>query len=335
METKIVDKFLPNAEAVRQEALDSKFIDWPAPDGEVYKRVCVTEVPGLQDAIEKVMGPVEMLGMGYRLNYNLEEPNHAIHSDLGWGTHAAVVYLSDGPSGTAFWRHKETNTTSISKGQLELLSAIKDDWNNEEKWDIESYVNMEFNRGIIYESKNYHSRYPFQAFGWDAESGRLVAVAFFNLKRPEIKIRKATRDDLRRIVEMAGRFYPFTSYWTFSKIPFHPEQAAIVAETMIDNGVLHVAEVDGDVVGMIGLILIPFIFNPDFIHAGEIIWWVEPEWWQGGVGEMLLDSIEDPIRESGATHIQMIDLPNSNLSAAKLYEKKGYKLTERSYTKVI
>lgn len=148
-------------------------------------------------------------------------------------------------------------------------------------------------------------------------------------------IRTATNNDLRRIVEMSERFYPYTSYWTYSKIPFLPEGAALVAESLIENGVMNVLELEGRVVGMIGVIFIPFIFNPNYIHAGEIIWWVEPEYQGSGWGEELLRSIDGKCKEANATHIQMIDLPNSSLSAARLYEKLGYVLTERSYTKVV
>lgn len=38
----IVDDAVPNALALRAEALRASFVDWPAPDGEVYKRVCLT-----------------------------------------------------------------------------------------------------------------------------------------------------------------------------------------------------------------------------------------------------------------------------------------------------
>lgn len=179
MELMVFEQFLPNCNEVREHALKSGFYDWLAPDGEVYKRVCLTDVPGLRDAIEKVMGPVEMLGMGYRLNYAGENPNHAIHSDLGWGTHALVLYLADGPSGTAFWFHSGTQTKSITIGQTDLLDQIKDDWNKEEKWRLRDFVGMSFNRALIYESKLYHSRYPFAAFGSTPENGRLIAVAFF------------------------------------------------------------------------------------------------------------------------------------------------------------
>lgn len=175
----LFEHFLSNPQQVREHALKSEYIDWLAPDGETYKRICITDVPGLLEKIETVMGPVDMLGMGYRLNFNGERPNHAIHSDLGWGTHALVLYLSEGPSGTAFWYHKATGARSITVGQVELLEQIGDDWNNEEAWELRNFVESKFNRAIIYESKLFHSRYPFEAYGVEPNDGRLIAVAFF------------------------------------------------------------------------------------------------------------------------------------------------------------
>lgn len=173
----VIDDFLPAS--VRDDALRAAYIDWPAPDGEVYRRVAIAEVPGLREAIERAVGPVDMLGMGYRLNYAGELPNTAIHSDLGWGTHAAVVYLADGPGGTAFWRHKATGATRIDAGDTELFERLRDDWHDPVQWERVELVEMKLGRGLIYESALFHSRWPFAAFGDSPETGRLIAVAFF------------------------------------------------------------------------------------------------------------------------------------------------------------
>lgn len=178
---RIFDNFLPDAQSVRDEALSSEFIDWQGPDGEVYKRICITEVPGLQGRIEEVMGrPVHMLGMGYRLNFGGEMPNAAVHSDMGWGTYALVIYLSDGQGGTAFWRHKETGAHRIDPGDFDLFAKVNGDWNDESKWYMHQLVPMKLGRALIYESALFHSRHPFAAFGNGPEDGRLIAVAFFS-----------------------------------------------------------------------------------------------------------------------------------------------------------
>lgn len=175
----IVDDFLPDAKSVREVGLCAEFVDWQGPDGEVYKRIAIAEIPGLQTAIERLLGPVEMIGMGYRLNFNGELPNAAIHSDIGWGTHAAVLYLSEGEGGTAFWRHRATGAHRIDEGDMPLFESVRHDWDDASKWDQIALAEMKLGRCVIYESALFHSRWPFAAFGTDADTGRLVGVAFF------------------------------------------------------------------------------------------------------------------------------------------------------------
>lgn len=180
-DVQVIDGFLADPGAVRAMALAAPYFDYPAPDGEVYRRVWIGDVPGVREGIERAMGrPVEMLGMGFRLNYAGEMPNAAVHSDLGWGTHALVLYLCEGDGGTAFWRHQETGATEIEPGDLELFEQVKGDWNREERWSMRHLVELRFNRAVIYPSRLFHSRYPFAAFGSTPEDGRLIAVAFFS-----------------------------------------------------------------------------------------------------------------------------------------------------------
>jgi len=181
----VYDDFLPDVAAVRAMALAVPYIDHAAHDGEVYKRIWIGDVPGLQKSLEDKIGPVEMLGMGFRLNYAGELPNRSIHSDLGWGTHALVLYLSDGNGGTAFWTHKGSGARTIYAGDHDLYGQVKDDWNDETKWTQRELVPMKLNRAVIYRSALFHSRYPFEAFGDGPENGRLIAVAFFNLKEKD------------------------------------------------------------------------------------------------------------------------------------------------------
>lgn len=175
----VINDFLKNAEEVRELALASTFIDWTGYDGEVYKRICIADIPGLKERLEEVMGPVNILGMGFRLNYEKELPNAAIHTDVGWGTHALVLYLSDGPSGTAFWKHNATSEIRLKPNDLTIFNKVKHDWDSGDKWTMDGYSHMRFNRALIYESELFHSRYPFEGFGTTPEDGRLIAVAFF------------------------------------------------------------------------------------------------------------------------------------------------------------
>jgi hypothetical protein len=178
----VLDNFHAYPEEVREHALSAEYVDWLGPDGQVYKRICITELPLVEHMLTDMFGEVQILGMGYRLNFNQEPPNAAIHSDLGWGTHALVWYLSDGPSGTAFWRHKVTGRDRILPGDQELFEKVCNDWNDESAWEMIHKVDMKFNRALVYKSALFHSRHPFEAFGTSPETGRLIGVAFFNMR---------------------------------------------------------------------------------------------------------------------------------------------------------
>lgn len=181
-----IDNFLDDPQLVRDLAINAEYEDWLGPDGQVYKRISRVINPEVMKhillPIIDVVGPIDLLGMGFRLNYGNEIPNTTIHTDLGWGSHALVIYLNDTQEdlgGTAFWTHRATGTERIDPGDVDLFEIVKNDWDNEEAWDMKEYVPMKFNRATIYESAFYHSRYPFDAFGSTPEDGRLIAVAFF------------------------------------------------------------------------------------------------------------------------------------------------------------
>lgn len=180
----VVDDFLETPGKVKSRGQKAQYIDWLAPDGQVYKRVSPQEIPEVTEALNTLMGrPIRLLGMGYRLNYEDETPNREIHSDLGWGTHAAVIYLSEPPSGeqsgTAFWKH-HSGYERIVAGDVAALEAVEGDWDDPSKWEQTRFVSCKYNSCIVYKSELFHSRWPFQAFGSTPYDGRLTVVVFFS-----------------------------------------------------------------------------------------------------------------------------------------------------------
>ena len=175
----VVDGVFEDYAGVRRQALAAPFIDWEGPDGAIYKRICPAHIPRVSDLIEELYGPHALLGMGIRLNYGGERPNQSIHSDVGWGTHAAVVYLCEGPGGTAFWKHKKTGATRLPAWDADLRNTVAPDMEDEAQWEQVELAELKPNRAVFYESEVFHSRWPFAAFGEGPEDGRLILVAFF------------------------------------------------------------------------------------------------------------------------------------------------------------
>lgn len=181
----VIDDFFPDFERVRNHAMLSEFYDWWAPDGELYKRITMLHVPDMLDTLTNNVGGIRILSSGYRLNYKGELPNQAIHSDLGFGTHVVVVYLSEGDSGTAFWEHSATGLTELNYGEIEQFESVKNDFGASDLWTQRTVIPTKNNRAVIYKSNLFHSRFPFEAFGSTPEDGRLIAIAFFNFLEDE------------------------------------------------------------------------------------------------------------------------------------------------------
>lgn len=169
---------------VRDRGLIAKYSDRLMQDGQVYKRVSEDIIPEFSDVLTKHMGrPITLHAMGWRLNYEDELPNKAIHSDSGWGKYAAVAYMQVDPpagSGTAFWKHKLTGAEKATIDNAATYFAMMNDWDNPDAFEQVDFAAAKFNRVIVYESDKLHSRWPFEAYGDSPTNGRLSIVAFFD-----------------------------------------------------------------------------------------------------------------------------------------------------------
>ena len=146
-------------------------------------------------------------------------------------------------------------------------------------------------------------------------------------------IRAATHADIPAIVAMSRKFYATTDYAKHS--PMSDDAVADIAAMLIDTGVMLVAEFDGAVVGMVGLMVLPFTFNPQRTMAAEVVWWVEPDAQGFGVGKALLQAVEPAAAARGADLVQMMTLATSPPQAGAMYERAGYRHSETCYTKRI
>jgi len=147
-----------------------------------------------------------------------------------------------------------------------------------------------------------------------------------------MEVRHATHDDIPRIVEMAEKFYPMTRY--VHHFPMKKECAAGLAILMMGSNTMLVAEVAGEVIGMIGTYIDPFTFNDEYLVAKEIIWWVEPEHHGSGVGRTLLREAEIASARAGAELIVMMDLADNPVSE-RVYRQEGYYHSENSWSKAL
>lgn len=138
-------------------------------------------------------------------------------------------------------------------------------------------------------------------------------------------IRTATGADIPRVVEMGLRFLAETKYGEHA--PANPAQMAKTVEYLLASGGVLVSERAGELVGMIGYALFPHFISGELV-AGEVFWWVEPEF--RGEGVKLLLAAEIRAKDSGAVKMQMI-APDDKVAA--LYERLKYTFIESAYQK--
>lgn len=140
-------------------------------------------------------------------------------------------------------------------------------------------------------------------------------------------IRAATEADTPRLVEMALRFIMETPYRVF---PTTPAALSWIVRVVLEHGAAFVAEDDGHLVGMIGVVVTPHPLTGERF-CDEVVWWVEPEHRSLRTGPALLHRIESWAVTNDVHLIRMI-APNRS-GVGDFYERCGYVPVETSYIK--
>lgn len=147
-------------------------------------------------------------------------------------------------------------------------------------------------------------------------------------------VRKAIPSDMTKIVELSDKFYQTTHY--ANDMPMCPMTVGMLVQSLTEHAIMLVAEHEGEIVGMIGCAVIPYIFNHAYNQCCEIVWYVDPSHRGLGIGPALIKANEEACNEfENVKRIQMIDLPSSPPEAAAYYERTGYFLSERVFTKTV
>lgn len=98
-----------------------------------------------------------------------------------------------------------------------------------------------------------------------------------------------------------------------------------------ESGTAWVAKKDGRNIGALGALLVPNVYNPDFMTLVEMFWWVDPEERNGRAGLMLLKAYDERAKEVAVE--STISLLGSSRVSIPTMEKKGWKLGELAFRK--
>jgi GNAT superfamily N-acetyltransferase len=137
-------------------------------------------------------------------------------------------------------------------------------------------------------------------------------------------VRPATGADVPRIVEMGMRFAQMVYGARLRPDPEALSALALRLMGMADSTLL-VAEQDGAVVGMIGMMVYRHPMSAELVGT-EVAWWIDPE--HRGIGLRLLRAGETWARAQGAVTFQMI-APTPDVE--RLYERMGFERMETTF----
>lgn len=148
-------------------------------------------------------------------------------------------------------------------------------------------------------------------------------------------IRDATIEDLKGIVHLGKEF--FDKALAHINVPYDHIQVWHMLHELVKHkdGILLIAEVDDQLVGIVGGSLFSWYFNPEYKSGQEIFWYVTPEYRGTTIGIRLLKEMEKQAKEKGAsTWIMISEYHMGNYEQLdKLYRKLGYSDHETGYIK--
>ena len=149
-------------------------------------------------------------------------------------------------------------------------------------------------------------------------------------------IRPASERDLPMMLEFGRGFWQQTLYYK-SGIEYDIESCTDITRLCMNDGLALIVEDDQrKVIGMLLVLVIPVMMNKNHLSATEWVFYIDPIWRQGGLGQQLLEIAEISLRLRGVKLFNMVSLENVTPDAAhKLYHKIGFQLAERTYMKDI
>lgn len=151
-----------------------------------------------------------------------------------------------------------------------------------------------------------------------------------SLATQTVLIREATEEDTEALVGLGLASIRESVY--AAHVAENPAQIGRVIAYLLEQptATILVAERDGVVIGMIGLIVVPHLWS-GVLTAGELTFYVSPAH-RGSTGIRLLRAAEQWARAAGAVAIQMV-APTAR--AGHLYERLQYTEIETNYQKRI
>lgn len=148
-------------------------------------------------------------------------------------------------------------------------------------------------------------------------------------------IKRVQIDDIPRILPMVRKFY--TDSIEAMGLPYHEESVEKSAKALAAQHLALYAEtVDGELIGVLGGMVLPWPMDHNYIVFQEILFYVERKYGAFGIGHKLIDGIELYCKQSGISMVVMGALGNRNAIKMDNYlTRRGYKVMETHYMREV
>lgn len=150
-------------------------------------------------------------------------------------------------------------------------------------------------------------------------------------------VRRAVLGDVPEMVMIGRRFFAETGHARFGiTTDPHKLHESLVGAIDSDEYGVFVAVRGGAVVGVACAVRFTMYFT-DVPSGMELFWWIDPALRGGGrTAITMFNALEEWAKEAGCLTFSMIDIPSITASpASEIYQRRGYELAERTWTKRI
>lgn len=146
-------------------------------------------------------------------------------------------------------------------------------------------------------------------------------------------IRDASLHDVPEIARLGELFHAEAGWADVCDYSREDTEKTLAHMVESDDGILLVAESDGEIVGMCGGLAHPVYFNHSHKSGQELFWWMKPGL-RDGTGRLLLETMEARARAIGCSSWAMIALDKVQPElTGRIYKRRGYRASEHSYIK--
>ena len=146
-------------------------------------------------------------------------------------------------------------------------------------------------------------------------------------------IRPAVPDDVPEIALLGEQFHREAAVADIAEFVTGDFEKTLHHLIESEDGILLIADEDGEVAGMAGGLCFPFYFNHSHRTGQEFFWFVR-KGLRNGIGAKLLTALESEARANGCQSWAMIALANARADTMdRFYVSRGYRPTERGYIK--